>query len=71
MNNITITRAPSRDMASYVSQNAPQWYINVYQIPNDGSRWLGRAVDSKTLSDELACRGHALYRLRVKLKDKA
>jgi hypothetical protein len=56
------------------------YFINFYQIPNDGawwlgravdSKWLGRAVDSKSLSDELAFRGHALYRLRVKLKDKA
>jgi hypothetical protein len=44
------------------------WFINVYAIPNDGRRWFGAAVDSKTLSDELAARGNALYRLRVRLK---
>jgi hypothetical protein len=43
--------------------------INVYQIPNDGRRWLGKAVDSKSLSEELAAHGNALYRLRVKLKE--
>jgi hypothetical protein len=44
------------------------YYINVYQIPNDGRRYFGRPVESKTLSDDLAAIGNALYRLRVKLK---
>jgi hypothetical protein len=46
------------------------YFINVYQIPNDGARWRGEALDSKTLSDQLlAIHGkNALYRFRVKLK---
>ncbi len=47
------------------------YFINVYQIPNGGKRWFGKAVDSKTLSDQLASHGNALYRLRVKLKGAA
>jgi hypothetical protein len=45
------------------------YYINVYQIPNDGRRWFGKAVESETLSDELGVNGNRLYRLRVKLKE--
>lgn len=47
------------------------YYINVYQIPNDGRRYLGHPVESLTLSNDLAAIGNALYRLRVKLKDAA
>lgn len=49
------------------------YYINAYQIPNSSYRWLGSALDSKRLSDQLlTLHGKsALYRLRVKLKDVA
>lgn len=47
------------------------YYINVYQIPNGGHRWLGQPIASLTLSNELAAHGLAIYRLRVKLKDVA
>jgi hypothetical protein len=43
-------------------------FVNVYQMPNGRMQWLGKAIESKSLSDELAFRGHAIYRLRVKLK---
>lgn len=45
------------------------YYINVYQIPNGGPRWLGQPIESKALSNELAANGNVLYRLRIKLKD--
>jgi hypothetical protein len=45
------------------------YYVNVYEIPGDGRRWLGNAVGTKTLSDELARKGNALYRIRVTPKE--
>jgi hypothetical protein len=44
------------------------YYINVYEIPNDGRRWHGHAVESLALSKEMAAHGNAIYRLRVRLK---
>jgi hypothetical protein len=44
------------------------YYINVYQMGPGGRQFLGKAVDSKSLSDEMAYCGHAIYRLRVKPK---
>lgn len=65
--------APTGAMGDYSIEDRepPQWYINVYRIPNDGARWIGQPVESKSLSDALGSHGNRLYRLRVKLKGAA
>jgi hypothetical protein len=40
------------------------YFANVYQIPNDGRRWLGHAFGSEHLVKTLG-RPNVVYRLRI------